>query len=377
MSTDSIEGQPNRHSDFDRVVNDRFPATAPHKESKEKKLFSAISKITKGTPKAGKNLLEEFSKKTQKSNIDIFANPKMHGIPSKSIKRNPALSEAKPSPIANALKMKKPLAIETGASTGATSVKNKSFRTEKLQHDYLKNNFFLKNNFLKNSTPKEGTRNATSKNARIAEEIMKHISRTQLNESDTAKRLLRKDEVVVTEEDAGKLKIEQMTFIEKKLHNIALTIGKDFEIYDQIKEYVDIVQEENYSEFFSVIRNIKIKLLVKNSMILERWALFFIFWFYFNHELAIEHQKLLKELVQLVHKNILIYLKMFTDWISKYPGLEVRAPDPADLQEPHELAAQAELGEPLHDRRQVGRPQEAQDAQHDGRLDIQEAVRCP
>lgn len=326
MSTDSIEGQPNRHSDFERAINDRFPATAPHKESKDRKLFNAISKITKGTPKAGKNLLEEFSKKTQKSNIDIFANQKLQGGPSKSVKKSPAgLADSKPSPIVNALKMKKTLAIETGASTGTTSQKNKSFRTEKLQQEYLKNNFFLKNNFLKNATPKEGTRTATSKNARITEEIMKHINRTQLNESDTAKRLLRKDEVAITEEDAGKLKIEQMTFVEKKLHNIALSIGKDFEIYDQIKEYVDIVQEENYSEFFTAIKNLKIKLLIKNSMILERWALFIIFWFYFNHELAVEHQKLLKELVQLVHKNILIYLKMFTEWISKYPGLEVAA----------------------------------------------------
>ena len=324
MSTDSIEGQPNRHVDFERVVNDRFPATAPHKESKDRKLFSAISKITKGTPKAGKNLLEEFSKKTQKSNIDIFANQKLQAVPSKSVKRNPAgLVDPKPNPMVNALKVKKALAIETGASTGANSVKNKSFRTEKLHQEYLKNNFFLKSNFLKNSTPKEGTRTATSKNTRITEEIMKHINRTQLNESDAAKRLLRKEDPTISEDDAGKLKIEQMTFIEKKLHNIALSIGKDFEIYDQIKEYVDIVQEENYSEFFTVIKNLKIKLLVKNSMILERWALFIIFWFYFNHELAVEHQKLLKELVQLVHKNILIYLKMFTDWISKYPGLEV------------------------------------------------------
>jgi hypothetical protein len=56
ISTDSLGKYT---PDIDGYAQTRFPATAPSKESKEKKMFAALKKEAKGTPKGTKKLPEE------------------------------------------------------------------------------------------------------------------------------------------------------------------------------------------------------------------------------------------------------------------------------------------------------------------------------
>lgn len=325
ISTESLgKGQANglliQNNDVENFLQSRFPATAPHKDLKDKKLFACARKDVKGTPKAGgKKLHDELAKKIQKSNMDLISTFKPMTA-SNVGRRVQTPTEAKPnitSAMLKALKKNMNDNVQIGSS------KNKSFRTDKVA-DYIKNNFFVKHNFV---TAKEKAESAGQKNSpknRTTDAILKQLQKTNVTSFDVEPKASAKCLTdMISEEDAGNLNIEDLTFIEKKLNTIAHIMQSDFEIYDQIKEYVDIVQEESFSDFYDPLRSSQAKLAIKNSMILERWAMFFVFFFYFNQVKARQCLPLLRELVHLIHKNIFAYLKLFAHWISKFESLEV------------------------------------------------------
>lgn len=155
--------------------------------------------------------------------------------------------------------------------------------------------------------------------------IFSQLQKVKMNSSEGERVSSVNKEQILSEDAAGKLNIEDLIFVEKRLNAVCLKMEQDFDIYDEVKEYVDIVQEESFSEFFSSIKNSRIKMAIKNSMILERWAMFFVFFFYFNQDSAKTALIYLKELIQLAHKNILSYLGLFATWISSYENLEVKS----------------------------------------------------
>ena len=303
-----------KSNDFDALLRQCYPATAPFRESNDKKLFGAVKKDLKGTPKGAKKI-DDLSKKIQRSNQDILAAFKSVGIGnvnSRKIQTPTGARQMMPSGLLAGLKKPQTTASEAVA-------RNKSFRTDKM-NDFMKNNFFVMNKYFGNQPSSYASAKAGLKN-KTSDEVIKHLQRTNANASEAGPTLM------ISEDDAGKLNLEDLTFIEKRLNGIVHIMESDFEIYDLIKEYVDIVQEENFSDFFTIIRNPKVRLVIKNSMIVERWAVFFVFYFYFNQNLADQIMIFLKELMLLVHRNILIYLKLFAHWISPFESLEVGSAD--------------------------------------------------
>lgn len=278
----------------------------------------------KGTPKGMKKLTTDFNKK---SNPALYVNFKTTStIPSRSAKKNPTPTSFPPKNFfpSNTSKPKKPpLAVDTKTNLGPNgSPKNKSFRNEKVA-EYIKNNFFVKGSYFKNGNPYQ-TNTSANKTNKLKDELIRQMNKANMSTPEANNLAEKQSEAMIDKEDAATLTIELLLYVENRLNTIAQTMEKDFEIYDPIKEYVDVVQEHSFSEFFSNIKCSKIKLQVKNSMILERWTLFFIFWFYFNRDMAMQNLARLKELVQWIHKNILTYLKMLSSWISKFGNLEVR-----------------------------------------------------
>ena len=308
--------------ELETFIQQRFPATAPSREAKDKKLFAAYRQDIRGTPKGTKEvkkLPEDLAKKIQKTNLDILAAFKnsaaAHG---KKVQTPQQKKSGIPSAMLKA--MKKP------GPDGTPLVKNKSFRADRLA-DYAKNNFFLKKNYFHTNDKAVDTvnKNSSSIKNKTSDAVLRHMNRVTTNSSDVGvtKGGVSVSSEMINEDEAGNLNIEDIIFVEKRLNSIALIMEQDFEIYDQIKEYVDIVQEESFTEFFACLKSPKIRQVIKNSMILERWAMFFIFFFYFNQEQAAGIMPQLRELIQLIHRNVLTYLKMFAYWISPYEHLEV------------------------------------------------------
>ena len=358
ISTEEI-GKP-VSADVELYLHQRFPATAPHKDAKDKKLFSAVGakKDGRATPTAGKKLPDELTKKVQRSNFDILAAFKS-GTISQLTKKHIAPSQQKASlPQGNAVKAAKRSA-DTPASANDASSKQKSFRKEKL-NEYLRNNFFVKNNYfgLKDAqhaplptttslaeqrsaqSPQQRSKNE-SKTSETGAAFLKSALQNRLNKSSSS------GETMISEADAGRLRIEDVTFVEKRLHLLATIMEEDLEIYDEIKEYVDVVQEEDFECFYAHLRQAEVRLLVKNSLLLERWTVFFVFFFYFDLSLARLHLALLQQLLRLAHRNVLLYLRMFAFWIGNYHNLEVGvSPQPVHVpqspQSPAEAARAAE-----------------------------------
>ena len=111
------------------------------------------------------------------------------------------------------------------------------------------------------------------------------------------------------------------------LQKILKRVKNDFEIYDYVKEYVDVVQETDFCFFWKGIElseqsdsktNITdtMRQAVKQSLILERWAMFFIFYFYFNDKILKQHINEVKKLVQKVNENSGFILGIWGVWMS-------------------------------------------------------------
>lgn len=307
-------------NDVDALLNQRFAATAPHRDNKDKKLFTCSRKDQKVSHKAiAKKVPDEISKKIQRSHIDLISTFK--GAQSSNLTRKiqtPTEGRSNlPSSMLKALKHN----IQDVNQLG--SAKNKSFKSDKIS-DYLRNNFFLKNSGVMSKEMADGGISKAVSNNRTTDSILKQLQRNNMTSVERGNKTISKTSLdIISEKDAAKLNIEDLTFIEKKLNSIATTMNKDFEIYDQIKEYVDIIQEENFGEFYEHLKSSQARLIIKNSMVLERWVMFFVFFFYFNQPKAKPIMHHLKELVFLVHRNSISYLKLFSQWIAKYESLEV------------------------------------------------------
>ena len=99
---------------------------------------------------------------------------------------------------------------------------------------------------------------------------------------------------IQNEKLASGIKFNNLLQIEEIQGKIVHTTQKEFEIYDYIKEYVDIVQEESFEIFYEPIKVQKYQKSLKNGLIVERWAMFFMFYFYFN-------EKFFKENIKSIH----------------------------------------------------------------------------
>lgn len=104
-----------------------------------------------------------------------------------------------------------------------------------------------------------------------------------------------------------------------------VTTQKGFEIYDYIKEYVDIVQEENFEIYYEPIKVSRYQKSLKNGLIVERWAMFFIFYFYFNEKYFRENIKSIRKLVTLLHKNCVVTLELWSEALTLTPAFKIES----------------------------------------------------
>lgn len=311
-------------NEVETFLNQRFPMTAPNKEGKDRKLFQATGRDIKHSAKLPKKVIaEEPSRKVVRTNIDAL-NALQNSVYNTGSKK--LVAPINKSALGKVGSLKGPTSatiVKNSKGAPVESMKNvgpgKSFRNNKMA-EYIKNNFFLKTNYkgagkMNEPSPKASSKNKSSEG---------HSRSKALNQTDgNAGSQNWKSEEVISEADAFNMNLEDILYIEKRLNSIQEIIEKDFEIYDQVKEYVDIVQEQNYAVFFAPIKVAKLRDLVKNSMVLERWAMFFVFFYYFNQSLALENIEMLRQLVFLIHKNSLLYLRMYSQWIANSPALEV------------------------------------------------------
>lgn len=142
------------------------------------------------------------------------------------------------------------------------NVRNKSFRTDKISekmNNYMKNNFFLKSSYNQQSAgyvQPESSKNHTAKNQKHNN---KNYTSTDIrqgsdhhHDKDHMQHSMNQDDKhsIQNEKLAYGIKFNILLQIEELLNKIVLTTQKEFEIYDYIKEYVDIVQEENFEIYY-------------------------------------------------------------------------------------------------------------------------------
>jgi len=300
-------------------IKTKFPVTAPNGKTKDKQLFLAYRKENKaGTPKYSS--IEDISKKPLKGNLALIA--ALSGVQGKKkltpttgalLKNNQKMSKSgkfyTPSNSKISRNGESKSKISKGKSNKASKIGAKSLAK------YSKANFFLKNNYMR-STPssKLKARNLTGDQLKIETEQMLVDS----YHPDKAKKKV----VYISDEQAQNFEPDRILAVEEILHKINLVLEQEFEIYDLIKEYVDIVQELEFGELYLPIKQSKVKDIIKRALILERWAMFFIFFFYFNEEVLEEKGDEIKLLAKVIHHNSLLILEFWSDNLSKRKGVE-------------------------------------------------------
>lgn len=339
--------------------------TAPHGKSKEKQLFQAQRRDHRGgTPKYSKkddqnkgkvkgvNLALMNALGGSKNVINGGASKKIGGI-SKGFSKGGDSRYQKASKYYNAinnnfirggLSTKQHSKLNFGktfkSSKQKTSKNHKGYKGSQHQSKNQKNNnFFLRSNYnnLRSSGHSKGigTSSGIIKHSPTPHSQLMSNSSAGLNgrggsRKEKSRHLAdsyhaeksRKSQSYVTEEQISNIDFGRLLKVETILYRIRGLSQKEFEIYDLVKEYVDIVQEEEFSLFYETIRQSKIREIVKQALVLERWAMFFIFFFYFNEKSFKKYEKRLKELTKTLHISALILLEFWAECISKFKSLE-------------------------------------------------------
>lgn len=335
MSSDSMN---KIYSHVENYLQNRFPVTAPNAKAKDKKLFKAFKANRSGTPKYKKGE-QTFNKKPLRGNLALItALNKNYKAPNKRYTPKYSVGKNKLSSKFSSIKSGK------GVYSGSKSTKHSSSKVIDLKFqkkkqrsgnyheapqgenvaNYLKNNFFLKNNYRK--LMKNAPRNRSSSRAKIrgnytAQPGNKDKTTKEKLVADSYSRVKQQKKKkinYVSEKKLKKLDFKNLLKVESILNKISTIVKSDFEIYDHVKTYVDVVQEEEFSDFYTSIKQIKVKQIMKNCLILERWAMFFIFFFYFNEDVLKKNAKLIRNLTSILHQNVLMCFEFWKEMASRY-----------------------------------------------------------
>ena len=346
----------------ENYLQNRFPVTAPNGVSRDKKLFKAMRHNNRsGTPKYLKK--DQLLKKPLKGNIALISalsqNYKSSGHPkSKYSSKNLMSGKSnnyftkernkyqKNYPKSTKHSSSKKIDLNFGNSSknygqriNSSQVMNRKKKEYNKDQDsvvnYIKNNFFLKGNYnLSNSRDGNKSNKSHSRNKQknqthegINKNRMSSLQKkSKKNPASSYQEEKKKPRFYIDESILRKMNFENLLKIETILNKICSTVKKDFEIYDHIKEYVDIVQEEEFDEFYNRIKQSNPKIIFKNSLILERWAMFFIFFFYFNEKMMKENGKIIRKLAEVLHQNLIVMLTFWYECCAKF-GIKRRNVD--------------------------------------------------
>lgn len=306
----------------------RFPITAPHnKAGSNKQQFSAHNQPVKVDNCYSPKAIFKKNSEQIKHNKSTKQSAQTQGSKFSNIDRMNRTG----TPISQGKAQNK--SLQKVYDSKQKNSRNKSFRTDKVAtkiNNYMKNNFFLKSSYnntqpggfmhenskLKGNT-KPNIKNLTNIDIRQQQETIEKNLINSLNMEDK--------QVMIIDKLASGIKFNILLQIEDILNKIVHTTQKDFEIYDYIKEYVDIVQEENFEIYYEPIKSPRFQKAVKNGLIIERWAMFFIFYFYFNEKYFKENIKSIRKLVSLLHKNCVITLEFWSESLLLNPAYKAES----------------------------------------------------
>lgn len=99
-------------------------------------------------------------------------------------------------------------------------------------------------------------------------------------------------------------KIEQL---QQSLFCFQKILSENWDTYDTIREYVDMIQEENFDNLFRFVKNRHLKNTIKDGFLLERWTVLVIFYLQLEKKHKILKQVIFN-IITLICDNLVIYL---------------------------------------------------------------------
>lgn len=316
LSSDSIK---KRSEKVDQILKGRFPITTPNKYLKGKKLFGVASnkkeEKLKDHSKKNKTIYDVLKSNKAISNTALaktlkykYKNNSNLGFSTKSISKLRKKSKSKNYSSKNKegkLGSVKGNTFKNYGAIGNNSLISKLEKSPKKEQmlNYLKNNFFVKNSYLqkqKNEKPKSNTQHIDQNNSMANSGVQNKTGDNGYSNKIRVKRGL-KD-----------INFSNLIRVERFLFDLRKITHADFEIYDLVKEYVDHIQEEDFSVYFKDLSNQNLKRILKNLLLIERWAMFFIFFFYFDENELSRNKTKLKQISVYLHENCLFLIAFWS-----------------------------------------------------------------
>ena len=142
------------------------------------------------------------------------------------------------------------------------------------------------------------------KPVKITPESFRLISNRQISLEKTK---LSRTKVINTTLKRNILNIDPVFKLEQLLYAFTEHIYKNRDIYDIFKEYLDFIQDHDFSDLVNKIAYVEKRLQFKNMFILERVCLLISFYIYINR-LNNKESKLLKKIMFLMYSNIYVFI---------------------------------------------------------------------
>lgn len=99
--------------------------------------------------------------------------------------------------------------------------------------------------------------------------------------------------------------------LEALVHTFVKVIKQSKDPHEVIRDYINFIQEAKFNDFSSVVAAAH-RETVTESFIIERWAVFAIFYNYLDYSIKIKHKFVVRAAVS-IYKNLLFYLKLIHD----------------------------------------------------------------
>ena len=264
------------------------PQTAPHFASKAKKLFHSENN------KEDRQVLENKSSKGYKNYGQLISNEKA--------KRNQPFNrklskskERKQNPLKH-LKKKEKKTLKVNLEEELEM--NSKLRKKAITSTHLSQKHKMGFNFNINTS--------------IEEIPQRTRNQTEITES------------ILSVEEVGDWKqfCIKLSKIEKFLYGFLEIFEKNNDPYDLIREYVDYIQDRSFNEFNNIITEKRFNKIIRENVILERWAIFLIFYIFLEKKTKVSKNIILRISVS-IYQNFIFFLKLISMEMESIPNIQV------------------------------------------------------
>ena len=114
----------------------------------------------------------------------------------------------------------------------------------------------------------------------------------------------------------------KLSKIEQFLYAFLEVFEKNSDPYDLIREYVDYIQDRSFNEFNNIIIEKRFNRIIRENVILERWAIFLIFYIFLEKKTQVSKNIILRIAVS-IYQNFIFYLKLISMEMESISDIQV------------------------------------------------------